>query len=84
MNAGESHTSSLEQPTNDQSSNKNHMPDSASQAFVLKQARTGSKGYFRYFIKLSKVYPTLNFFFITNLTQYSFDDFLCVCVCVIK
>ena len=38
MNAGESRTSSLEQPTNDQSSNKNHSPDSASQAFVLKQA----------------------------------------------
>ena len=38
VNAGESRTSSLEQPTNDQSSNEHHKPDSASQAFVLKQA----------------------------------------------
>ena len=38
VNAGESRTSSLEQPTNYQCSNKNHMPDSASQAFVSKQA----------------------------------------------
>ena len=38
VNAGESCTSSLEQPTNDQSSNKHHKPDSAYQAFVLKQA----------------------------------------------
>ena len=57
MNAGESRTSSMEQPTNDQSSNKHHKPDSGSQAYVLKQA---PKGYFRYFIKWSKAYSTLN------------------------
>ena len=38
MNAGESRTFSLEQPTNDRSSNEHHKPDSAFQAFVLKQA----------------------------------------------
>ena len=38
MSAVESRISSLEQLTNDQSSNKHHKPDSASQAFVLKQA----------------------------------------------
>ena len=38
VNAVESRLSSLEQPKNDQSSNKHHMPDSASQVLVLKQA----------------------------------------------